>query len=248
MTPTVSPAKLTANPAVLPLKKRVTGFSSFPPFCRIDLVRAKSVALRTATVVKRARFSVSKNLCSDGASGRGLEAIGERSIAPVVLRVEPVGAELFASELSGPSLRSTREVPCAKAGTDRSTRKIRPLVLRQSTAEKNLIRVNGGALIFPVRFARPAAAIRQPMGHHMATIVYCPRVSDLRSFVKIAVETLCANYCRSREFWRAALRHGISPEARNYCKTYSEAAHSSGFRLRAATCKNHGIVACAWFE
>ena len=179
MTPAVSPAKLTASPAVLPLKKRVTGFSSFPPCCRIDRVRAKSAALRTATVVKRARFSVSQNLCREGASGSGPETI-ECSIAPVLLRVWPVGAELFVPELRGPSFRFARETPCAKAGTDRSTRKIRPLVLLQSKADKNLICMDGGALIFLVRFARPAAAIRQPMGYRVSAIVYCPAVSDLQ--------------------------------------------------------------------
>jgi len=181
---------------------------------------------------------VSQNLCCEGASGRGLETIGERSIAPVLLRVWPVGAELLAPESRGPSFRFARETPCAKAGTDRSTRKIRPLVLLQNMAEKNLICVDGGAVIFPVRFARPAAAIRQPMRCRIAAIVYCPAVSDLRSFMEIAVETLCANYCRSREFWRVALPQGISPETRSWFES-SEGARSFGFEPLAATCKNH---------
>src|SRR5580693_455456 len=203
MTPAVSPAKLTASPAVLPLKKRVMGFSSFPPFCRIDRVRAKSEALRTATVVKRARFSVSQNLCCAGASGRGAETIGGRFTAPVLLRVGLGGAEWLVPELSVPSLRFAVKAPCAMAGSDRSARKIRP-TLRQSKPAANLICVDGGAVIFPVRFARPAAAIRRPMGHRMTAIVYCPIVSDLPSFIEIALEALCANYCRSREFWRVA--------------------------------------------
>src|SRR5580704_9360625 len=104
MMPAVSPAKLAASPAVLPLKRRVTGSSSLPPFCRMDRVTAKSAALRTATAAKRARFSLSQNLWRLGASGKELAStIGEDSTAPDDLPFN--GAELPATESSKPKLR-----------------------------------------------------------------------------------------------------------------------------------------------
>ncbi len=97
-----------------------------------------------------------------------------------------------------------------------------------------------------------SSSVRPPSRSNSATdgipwvaIVYCPAVSDLRSFMETAVEALCANYCRSREFWRVASPRGISPEIRSRFERTSEGARSFGFEPLAATCKNHGIVAWA---
>src|ERR1700674_3075413 len=121
MIPAVSPAKLTTNPAVLPLKRRVTGFSSFPPFCRLARVTAKSAALRAATVTNRARFSLSQNLWWLGASGRVLATTGEAATAPELAGPGLTGpgltgpglpgAGLTALKLSGPSLRVAMDTP-----------------------------------------------------------------------------------------------------------------------------------------
>jgi hypothetical protein len=78
----VSPAKLTAKPAVLLPKRRVIGFSSLPPARRLALVAAKSAALSAATATNRRRFSLSRNLCCPGASGTTFTTLGEASTSP----------------------------------------------------------------------------------------------------------------------------------------------------------------------
>src|SRR5215472_4375410 len=63
ITATVSPAKFAARPGVEVPKRRTTGFSSRPPFCRFERVIAKSAPLKAAELRKRTLFSVSQNLC-----------------------------------------------------------------------------------------------------------------------------------------------------------------------------------------
>src|SRR3954453_5816025 len=75
MTPTVSPAKLTARPAVLPAKTRDTGFNSRPPFCKLFRVAMKSAVLRAAVAANRTLFLRSQNLWL-GASGRVIGSTG----------------------------------------------------------------------------------------------------------------------------------------------------------------------------
>jgi hypothetical protein len=106
MTPTVSPAKLTARPAVLPAKMRDTGFNSRPPFCKLFRVATKSAVLRAAVVAKRKLFLRSQNLWL-GASGRVIGSAGltkgEASIA--------LGCS------------NAREACCASAGAPRHKKK-----------------------------------------------------------------------------------------------------------------------------
>src|SRR4051794_21070630 len=75
MTPTVSPAKLSARPAVLPAKTRDTGFNSRPPFCKLFRVATKSAVLRAAVVANRKLFLRSQNLWL-GASGKVIGSTG----------------------------------------------------------------------------------------------------------------------------------------------------------------------------
>src|SRR5580692_1712669 len=160
MTPAVSPAKFTARPAVLPLKRRVTGFNSLPPFCRMDRVIAKSAALRSATVVKRARFSLSQNLGWSGASG-GLETAVETTIAPGLAGWASVaagraGAEvaesgLPESELRGAAFRVATDTAWAKAVPVTSVRTTRYLVFPHKSCHHNArresVRVNLSTVI-----------------------------------------------------------------------------------------------------
>lgn len=129
-------------------------------------MRAKSAALRPATVTKRTRFSPSQNLCSGTASGREAPTTAAAVVAPALPGVEFDGMELAVPELSGPLLRVANERLWAKAGAETRAKRIRPFVHRK-TADKKLLRVDGGSVIFPARLARPAGAIRQPMGNRL---------------------------------------------------------------------------------
>src|SRR5581483_3392634 len=71
ITPTVSPAKFSAKPAVERPKGRTIGFSSLPPFCKLARVTAKSAALLAAAATNRMRFGLSQNLCGISNPGWG---------------------------------------------------------------------------------------------------------------------------------------------------------------------------------
>src|SRR5579864_1447849 len=68
MTPTASPAKFTARPAVLPANARVNGLSSWPPLRRLFRVTTKSAVQNAALVANKMLFSRSQNRWL-GASG-----------------------------------------------------------------------------------------------------------------------------------------------------------------------------------
>ena len=74
--------KFRASVGVLPVNRRVIGFSSVLPFCKLCRVSKKSAVLSAAVAVNRARFSPSQNLWR-GTFGKGAEraakAIGEAS-------------------------------------------------------------------------------------------------------------------------------------------------------------------------
>jgi hypothetical protein len=110
MTPAVSPAKLTASPAVERPKIRTTGLSSRPPLWRLERVIAKSAPFNAAAAKKSTLFSRSQNLCSL-AMDRGKETNAEaRSTAGI-----GVGASG-----SGPWATDIGQMPKTERKTTRS--------------------------------------------------------------------------------------------------------------------------------
>src|SRR4029077_20847055 len=107
---------------------RVTGFSSWPPFCRLARVAAKSAALKAATPTNRARFSLFQKRWWLGASGRAF---------PVEVGVVVTDALTLAADSS--SLAS--ETACAKPVEQNRTGTIPANIHRLIDVKKSCLRM-----------------------------------------------------------------------------------------------------------